>query len=731
MKTALANALHNVFKQSMPSISKTEREALEAGGTGFEAELFSGFVNWDDFLSRPEPTLTAKEQAFIDGPLAELMSMLNEYEFSNKKNLSEQVWKKILTDGFLGLVIPEQYGGKGFSNYAHARIVETLATRSPSTAVTVMVPNSLGPAELLLHYGTPEQKEYYLPRLAKGLEIPCFGLTGPWAGSDAASLPDTGVVCKKVIDGKEVLGLNVTCSKRYITLAPVATVIGLALRVLDPDNLLGKGKEPGITLALLGRDHPGLKIGDRHDPMGAAFMNGTIQAQNMFVDLSKVIGGPEKVGTGWKMLMECLAAGRAISLPSMATASAKMTARAAGGYSALREQFGMPVGKFHGVGHALSEIAWRTYSMEASRRFAMASLDAGEKPAVASGILKYHLTESGRTTVSHGMDVVGGKGICQGPSNFLGYAWQYGPIGITVEGANILTRCLIIFGQGAIRCHPYLLKEVHQAEQGDKMGLLSTVTAHLKHAFSLWWNNCPWKAQKQVEKAGFVTEMGRQYAARITHASRSFALAAEISLGVLGASLKKMELLSGRLGDALSHLYMASACVKRLEKAQESPELLDAAELALQSHLYEAKKALIELAMNMPNKWGRRLICWVARPQNIVASAPSDKLRLRATEVLMKAGPARDSLTDGVWAPMDEHDAVGAIEVALASLPKVAAAKQAIKQNMKAGLSFAQAVDSLSPGEREQYQAYFRVLERVVNVDSFEPTHTLPTKLLN
>lgn len=720
------DSLFKKAKAALPAISKTEKEALVAGGTGFEAELFSGPINWTKFLARPEPRLTQEEQAFIDGPVQGLMAIVNEYEASKRGNLSEKEWEFIKEKGFLGLVIPKKYGGLQFSNYAHARIVETIATRSPSAAVSVMVPNSLGPAELLVHYGTESQKDYYLPRLAQGKELPCFGLTGPWAGSDAASLPDQGVVCKKIIDGKEVLGLSITCEKRYITLAPVASIVGLAFMAKDPNNLLAEQVKDefgniGITLALIPRSHPGLQMGNRHSPMGAAFMNGTIVANDMFIPMDFVIGGQQQLGQGWKMLMECLATGRAISLPSMGVASAKFTARTVGAYAQLREQFGMPIGKFEGIAHPLSEIGWRTYSMEATRRFAMASLDSGERPSVASGILKYHLTEGGRTVVNHGMDILGGKGICQGPNNFLSYAYQYNPIGITVEGANILTRNLIIFGQGAIRCHPYLLKEVTAIEQGDKEGLWSNLKSHLRHAFKLWVANraCASSAKEHRAALGDWTS----YASRINHAAACFGLSAEISLGILGGGLKKAEMSSARLGDALSNLFMASCVLKRAICAKESAELAPLTVLALESHLYEAKKALEELSENIPGSAGRKLLKFFAKPSRLEGSAPKDYLRLKASALLISSGRARDELTLGAHAPVDEKDPVGIMEKALLEKEKLSDVLKAAKSlSKKIGkpLYSQEVISAIAEKDREDYSAYMLRLKKIVDVDKFD-----------
>ncbi len=467
-RALISRSLFATYRKVLPTMSATERDALEAGTVWWDGDLFRGKPDWKKLHAYPTPKLTAAEQSFMDNEVEEACRLVNDWKVTHELyDLPQEAWRYIKDKGFLGMIIPKKYGGLEFSAYAHSQIVTKLSTRSSALSVSVMVPNSLGPAELLLHYGTEEQKSHYLPRLAKGIEVPAFALTSPWAGSDAASIPDSGVVCKGLWQGKEVLGMRVSWDKRYITLAPVCTVFGLAFHLYDPDGLLGGEKHIGITCALVPYDHPGVDTGRRHFPLNAMFMNGPTRGKDVFMPLDFIIGGPKMAGKGWRMLMECLAAGRSISLPSSNTGMAQMTARAVGGYARVRSQFKMAVGRFEGVEEALTRIGAYTYMMDATRTMTAGAVDLGEKPSVVSAIAKYHVTERARQVVNDGMDIVGGKGICLGPSNFIGRAYQQIPVGITVEGANILTRSLIIFGQGALRCHPFLLAEMQAAQNPD------------------------------------------------------------------------------------------------------------------------------------------------------------------------------------------------------------------------------------------------------------------------
>ncbi|HUP31377.1 MAG TPA: acyl-CoA dehydrogenase, partial [Usitatibacter sp.] len=565
-RALLTRPIFGLYKKVLPQVSQTEQEALDAGSIWWDAELFSGRPHWKTLLDYPQARLTAEERAFIDGPVEELCGMLNEWNIIHEKaDLSPEVWKFIREKGFLGIIIPKSFGGLGFSAYAHSEIVTKISTRSGTAAVTVMVPNSLGPAELLIHYGTDEQKNHYLPRLAKGLEIPCFALTSPEAGSDAGAIPDFGIVTRGMHEGREVLGIRLTWDKRYITLGPVATILGLAFKLYDPDHLLGSEEELGITLALIPTSHKGVNIGRRHVPLGAAFMNGPNSGKDVFVPMDWIIGGQKQVGKGWRMLVECLAAGRSISLPSMAMAAGKLGSRATGAYARIRSQFRTPIGKFEGVEEPLARIGGNTYLMDATRRMTMVALDLGEKPSVISAICKYHMTERMRQVLNDAMDIHGGKGIMMGPNNYLGSAYINIPIAITVEGANILTRSMIIFGQGAIRCHPWVLKEIKAAADNDLVAFDRALWGHMGFTISNAFRSLflGITGGKAVSVPGSPDV--RRYLQQMTRFSAAFALLSDISMFVIGGSLKRKEKISARLGDILSLLYMASATVKRFE----------------------------------------------------------------------------------------------------------------------------------------------------------------------
>jgi len=486
-RALLSRPAMGAFRQIMPRMSATEQAAVEAGNVWWDAELFAGRPDWRRLLSTPSPSLTAEEQRFLDVETEHLCDLANDWETTSVwQDLSPEAWAYAKDKGFLGMIVPKAYGGLEFSAYAHSQVIQKLSTRCSAAAVSVMVPNSLGPAELLLHYGTEEQKDHYLPRLARGEEIPCFALTNPYAGSDAAAITDTGVVCKQMWNGEETLGFRISWRKRYITLAPVATVLGLAFRAVDPDGLLGDEAEPGITCVLIPRDHPGVNIGRRHWPLNAVFQNGPTTGDDVFVPMEMVIGGRAQVGAGWRMLMECLAAGRAISLPSSNVGMSKLAVGMVGAYVAIRRQFNQPIGAFEGVQEALARMAGHLYATDAVRRLAAAALDQGEKPSVVSAIAKYHVTERARAVINDAMDVIGGKGVCMGPGNYLARAYQQVPIAITVEGANIMTRTLIIYGQGAIRCHPYVLTLMRTAEAGELKPFDAALFGYVGFCSAIW-----------------------------------------------------------------------------------------------------------------------------------------------------------------------------------------------------------------------------------------------------
>src|ERR1700728_3531413 len=581
------------YRKLLPSMSATEREALDAGTVWWDGELFTGGPDWSKLMSAKVPVLTATEQAFLDGPCEDLCAMLDDWDITHRRaDLSPEVWSFIKSQGFFGMIVPRRYGGLEFSAYAHSCVLIKIASRAGTASSTIAVPNSLGPAELLLHYGTEAQKNHFLPRLARGEEVPCFALTGPRAGSDAASIPDTGVICRGLWQGSEIVGIKLNFSKRYITLAPVATVVGLAFRLFDPEGLMGDRADLGITCALIPRDTPGVTIGRRHFPLNVPFQNGPIQGHDVFVPIDAIIGGFSMAGQGWRMLVEQLSVGRCISLPSSATGGAQAAVYASAAYARIRRQFNMPVGRFEGVEQVLARMAARTYIMDAARSVTAGAIDGGEKPSVPSAMLKYHATEIGRMIANDAMDVHGGKGICLGPKNYLGRGYQIVPVAITVEGANILTRSLIIFGQGAVRCHPWVLKEMNAARNPNReAGLLEfdrALMGHLGFAISNAARSlvmaCTFARFTEVPKTGATT----RYFQHVNRYSASFALATDIAMLALGGYLKKKETLSARLGDVLSAMYLASMVLKHHENQGREAADLPLVELACRRLLYQA-----------------------------------------------------------------------------------------------------------------------------------------------
>ena len=690
-RTLIGVPLLALFRKILPQVSQTEQEALDAGTVWWDGELFSGNPDWNKLLAYPKPTLTAEERAFIDGPVEELCAMLDDWQITNElHDLPPVAWQFIKDQGFLGMIIPKVFGGKGFSALAHSEVVMKLSTRSGTAAVSVMVPNSLGPAELLLHYGSDAQKNHYLPRLANGSEMPCFALTSPEAGSDAGAIPDFGVVCRGTWEGAEVLGMRLTWEKRYITLGPVATLLGLAFRLYDPEHLLGARDDVGITLALIPTATPGVHIGRRHLPLNAVFMNGPNWGRDVFIPLDYIIGGAANAGQGWKMLMNCLAAGRSISLPANATGMAKLCALTSGAYGHVRTQFKMPVGRFEGVEEAIARIGGNAYLMDAARVMTAGAVDLGEKPSVISAIVKYHLTERARAVVNDAMDVHGGKGICMGPSNYLARAHQQIPIGITVEGANILTRSMIIFGQGAIRCHPWVLKEISATQEPDAARALRDFDiAFFGHA-AFVVGNLVRVLVLGLTRACFIRVPGdahtRRYYRQLTRFAAGFALLADAAMFVLGGSLKRRERLSARLGDILSQLYLASAVLKRYEDAGRPADDLPLLHWAMQDALLRTQEAFSGLFDNLPG----RVVGFVMRQlifcHGLEYKAPSDALGQQVVRTLMAPGPARQRLTAGTYISPSEHDAVGGLEAALVAVIAAEAVEAKMRAAQKAGV---------------------------------------------
>ncbi len=660
----------------IPSMSDTEREALEAGTVWWEGELFSGSPDWSKLMDTPAPKLSKEEQAFLDGPTEELCAMLDDWKITHELgDMPKKIWTFMKKEKFFAMIIPKEYGGLEFSAFAQSKVLCKLSSRSTVAASTVGVPNSLGPGELLLHYGTEKQKKYYLPRLAKGTEIPCFALTSPRVGSDATAITDTGVVCKGTYKKKEVIGIRLNWDKRYITLAPVATVLGLAFKLYDPDHLMGDQDEYGITAALVPTKLPGVTIGRRHFPLNIPFQNGPTQGKDVFVPLDAIIGGPEMAGQGWRMLVEQLSVGRGITLPSNAVGASKAAVYATGAYARIRRQFGLPVGKFHGVSEVLGRMAGSTYMMTAALETSLAALDQGEKPSVPSAILKYHNTEMGRQVANDAMDIQGGKGIMLGPNNYLGRSYQSIPIAITVEGANILTRSLIIFGQGAIRCHPFVFDEMQAlANEDESAGLEAfdqALFGHIGYAMS----NAARSLLLGLTQARFndVPARGatRRFYQHINRYSASFALTSDVAMLFLGGKLKRKELLSARLGDVLSSMYLASMVLKHYENQGCQSVDLPMVEWACRRLLYGAQEQLHSFLRNFPNRWVAGFLRLLIFPRGRTYFSPADDLGQNITELVINPSRARDRLCKDIYTTCEPSNPLGLLQEALELTAKV------------------------------------------------------------
>ena len=736
-RAILSRPLLTLFKRLLPPLSQTEREALEAGTVGWDGELFSGRPRWRKLLATPTPALTPAEQAFLDGPVEELCRMLDDWRIvTHDRDLPPEVWDYLKEQRFFGMIIPPGYGGLGFSVLAHSAVVMKIASRSVTAAVTAMVPNSLGPAELLLHYGTKEQQEHYLPRLATGEEIPCFALTGPEAGSDAAAIPDRGIVCRGIFGGKEIIGIRLNWDKRYITLAPVATLIGLAFKLVDPDRLLGGRGEPGITLALIPAHTPGITIGRRHMPLDIPFQNGPIQGTDVFIPLDWIIGGPEGAGQGWRMLMECLGVGRAISLPALSTGAAKLACRATGAYARIRRQFKLPIGQLEGVEERLARMAATTYRMDAARIMTCAAADRGEKPSVLSAIVKQNLTEGMRLVVNDAMDVQGGSGICLGPRNLLGRVYGAVPIGITVEGANILTRSMIIFGQGAVRCHPYVLREIRAVADPDReAGLAAFDAAFFGHvgftvstaarAFWLGLTGGGLLRPAPGPAGGMLRTTSRLCAA--------FVLTADLAMIVIGSGLKRREKISGRLADILSHLYLISATVKQFEDHGRPAEELPLVAWAWADSCRTITDAFRGIIANFPNRPAALLLRLLAFPLGLPDHGPKDLLGHRAARILLAPSATRDRLTAGIHIPTDPGEPLGRLDDALARAIVAEPAEMKLRTAVRDGLLAPHSDEELlragveqgviTPAEAAAISAATAARREVIRVDDFPPDY--------
>jgi acyl-CoA dehydrogenase len=734
---ALTRPFMRKYRKLLPSMSATEREALDAGTVWWDGELFSGGPNWQKLMSAKVPVLTAVEQAFLDGPCEELCAMLDDWDITHRRaDMPARVWTFIKTQGFFAMIIPRRYGGLQFSAYAHSCVLIKIASRSSTASSTIAVPNSLGPAELLLHYGTEAQKNYYLPRLAHGEDVPCFALTGPRAGSDAASIPDTGIICKGQWRGEEILGIRLNFSKRYITLAPVATVIGLAFRLYDPENLMGEKSDLGITCALIPRDTPGVSIGRRHFPLNIAFQNGPIQGHDVFVPLDAIIGGFAMAGQGWRMLVEQLSVGRCISLPSSAAGGAQAAVYASGAYARIRRQFNTPIGSFEGVEQVIARMAARSYIIDAARSVTAGAIDGGERPSVPSAMLKYHATEISRLIANDAMDVHGGKGICLGPKNYLGRGYQIVPVAITVEGANILTRSLIIFGQGAVRCHPFVLKEMNAAKNPNRdMGVREFDAAVMGHVgFAL--SNAARSIVLGLTLARFTrvprTGSTERYFQHINRYSASFAFATDVAMLSLGGYLKKKETLSARLGDVLSAMYLASMVLKHHANQGSEAADLPLVEWACRSLLYQAQEDLHLFLRNFPNRFLAGFMRIFIFPRGLTYFPPSDKLGHAIGELVMNPSASRERLTRHIYKTQQSHNPLGQLQEALVLSTMAEPLEKRIRvDGVKTGritaldlpgqISEALQLGILNAGEAEVLRDYDSKVLNIINVDDFAP----------
>jgi len=735
-KLVLTGVMLKAFRKILPAMSRTEKDALDAGTVWFDGDLFSGNPDWDKLLKHNTARLSAEEQAFLDGPVNEFCEMVDDWKISQIDNdLPPEVWQFIKDSGLFGMIIPKKYGGLEFSAIAHSAVVMKISTRSAAAAVSVMVPNSLGPAELLLRYGTEEQKNYYLPRLAKGDEIPCFALTGPEAGSDASSIPDFGIVCQQDFDGKkDVLGIRVTWNKRYITLGPVATVLGLAFHLRDPDGILDDQYETGITCALIPTSHPGVNIGRRHQPTGIGFQNGPNSGTDVFIPMDWVIGGLPQVGQGWRMLMNCLAAGRTISLPALSVGAAKFTSRSVGAYARVRKQFKMPIGYFEGVEEPLARAAGHAYMMEAARTLTASALDHGESPSVLSAVLKYSLTERMRTSVNDAMDVQGGAGICLGPNNILGKLYQAIPISITVEGANILTRTLIVFGQGAIRCHPYVLKEMQAATETNQKKALADFDAAFSGHIYFSTSNFFRALFMGLTNASFINVPEnvnlQRYYQQVTRFSSAFALLTDIAMLMYGGGLKRKEKLSGRFADALSSMYLISASLKHFN-TQGCPEAdLPLLQWACEDNLYRLQQSLLGITQNLPNAIFGKALEIIIFPLGKRLKPPSDELGHKLARILLTPSDTRDRLTSGIFIPQSEDQQVARLEKAFSmaeQADKVEKRLYALKRNGDISgetiddlLTVADKQSLITDQEGKMFSEFLDLRKQIIAVDDFE-----------
>ncbi|ATG74730.1 acyl-CoA dehydrogenase [Zobellella denitrificans] len=737
----LSRPLFKVYKGLMPEMSRTEKEAIEAGTTWWEAELFRGKPNWQTLHNYPRPRLSEEEQAFMDGPVETVCRMTNDWEVTHERaDLSPEVWAYLKEHKFFAMIIKKEYGGLEFSAYAQSRVLQKLCSTSAVLASTVGVPNSLGPGELLQHYGTKEQKDHYLPRLARGEEIPCFALTSPEAGSDAGAIPDYGVVCLGEWQGKEVLGMRITWNKRYITLAPVATVLGLAFKLRDPERLLGGEEDLGITCALIPTHTPGVNIGRRHFPLNVPFQNGPTQGKDVFVPIDTIIGGQEMAGQGWRMLVECLSVGRGITLPSNGTAGSRVSALASGAYSRIRRQFKLPIGRMEGIEEPLARLGGNAYLSDAASMLTVTGIDLGEKPSVISAIVKYHLTDRSQRSIIDAMDIHGGKGICMGPNNYLARGYQGAPIAITVEGANILTRSMIIYGQGAIRCHPYVLAEMLSVQEPDAKKALAqfdrALFGHLGFALGNFARSAWFGLTGARLSPAPVKDATARYYRQMNRLSANLGLLSDLAMATLGGELKRKERLSARLGDILSQLYLVSATLKRFNDEGRPAEVLPLVHWACQDGLYRAQVALVELLDNFPARGLGRVLKLLLMPFGAPLKRPSDRLDHQVARLLQTPGLARNSLAGDLYLTAEEGNPLGMLEQALTDIlraePVFDKATRAVGRRPFTMLDQL-AEEALAAGAISQEEAALLTAAeasrlRTINVDDFDPLELVVNK---
>lgn len=740
----LTKPLLKLYKKIMPDMSSTEKEAIDAGTTWWEGDLFRGNPDWQKMHNFPQPRLSAEEQAFLEGPVETVLAMMDDWHATHERaDLAPEVYQFLKDKGFFAMIIKKEFGGLEFSAFAQSCVLQKLTSKSMVLSSIVGVPNSLGPGELLQHYGTEEQKNYYLPRLAKGIDVPCFALTSPEAGSDAGAIPDFGIVCKGQWQGEEVLGMRLTWNKRYITLAPIATVLGLAFKLQDPDKLLGDKEDLGITCALIPANTPGVKIGRRHFPLNVPFQNGPTQGTDVFVPLSYIIGGPKMAGQGWRMLVECLSVGRAITLPSNSTGGIKAAALATGAYARIRRQFKLPVGKMEGVEEAMARIGGYAYMADASTAMSVSSIDLGEKPSVVSAITKYHMTERMRAAINDAMDVHGGKGICMGPNNYLARGYQGAPVAITVEGANILTRSMIIYGQGAIRCHPYVLAELQAAQLQDDNAAVTAfdkaLFGHVGFAISNFFRTFWLSLTGGSFSYAPYTDQTARYYKQMNRFSAALALMSDVAMGTLGGDLKRRERISARLGDILSMLYITSAVLKRYQDEGRQTQDLPLVQWACEDNLAKAQQALDELFDNFPNRVVGVTLKRVVFPFGRTLRKPSDKLDHQVAHIMMTPSEARNRLGKHLYLTVEPGNQLGRVEQALLD---VLAAEPLFDKVSKASgkrLPFFRLHEVANEGLQlgvitEQEAKILRTAEEsrlfVINVDDFEPAYLAADKTL-